>query len=410
MVTEEKNKDKTESAVHSTTASKNASEREPVYVPFTKYRLPRPIENITYTVDDSISSFRDKAIEVTPASVVNNSSHVLATVHMASELLMFKAAHNVFLDKEALIKKNGAIRWFDYIIEPPKSLVTGMASGVSSSMKPKDFLRPSFYVDSVRGLFDLEHATKIDWEAAKRVELSGGPKAKLLNRFQTRSTMVGMVGWGLSLFVKDNKEDPEEVQKLAELRKENPLGYMGKRVKQAVDFTHWSDNKAQMIGGFVTLSGMFSMLSGLRNVTKTPTHQYYRLNTSHCITGLLTFAAGNLLLFGANKEESFKNFGAAMMGRLFFLPTSLRNKYAKDAQGYKDPGRHYYSGGMAGFQSVNFMSFIFGGVEKNPDGSVVDQSANLDSDKGKKPENKVLEVKEKERLVAAEPELGLATA
>ncbi|MFZ4124968.1 MAG: hypothetical protein ACOYJ2_02705 [Rickettsiales bacterium] len=323
--------------------------------------------------------WRRDTINVLPDFIINHSSNALGALHMSAEMLMLKSAG---IDYMTTPEKSRS--WHHYLTEPPKNVFKAIV-GESGFKRTEPTL-----LKEVQAFFDVDKASDKDWaKALKAVEGQVDPKtkkpleAKLINRMQTRATAMGIVGWGLSMVLPENKEKPEEIERMTRMLKENPLGYVGTRMWQAVDFTHWSDNKAQLTGGSVLIGGVFSTLGAWRGTIKGGGSQAYYLNKAYAFQGCLTMLAGAAALLGVTKEDSYRNFGTIMMGKIPLLPANIGKRFTINSKGKTDPNRWYYTGAHGLFQTQNTAGFLIGGAQKAADGTIMDQKAIRDDAKHK---------------------------
>lgn len=334
-----------------------------------------------------IDEWRRNTVNFLPSFFINNSSNALGAMHIAGEVLMLKSTNIQYMTTEP----NGR-QWHHYLTEPPKSVFDAVF-GKSVFKRTEPTL-----LKEVQSFFDVDKASKKDWEeavaAVKDKKKPDGTllKPNLVNRWQTRATGLGILGWGLSAVLPENKEDPEEIERMTRMSKEDPLGYVGARLWQAVDFTHWSDNKAQMTGGSVLIGGMCSTLGAWRGIAKEGAIQSYYPNRAYAFQGCLTILAGAAALLGVTKEDSYRNFGTVMMGKIPLLPANIAKRFTIKETGRIDENRWYYVGAHSFYQTQNMTSFLIGGVQKAEDGTILDQKAIREEAK-----HKVLEERQKRK-------------
>jgi hypothetical protein len=339
--------------------------------------VPQPAKDLWHWVGGIGAAMRKAAITVTPAFIVNNSSNFLGASHVATEMLLFKSS----MPNGKLIQNpQNPINW---VVEPIKNIYTGLYH----KSKARDFTFKELVsgnpVKNFRSLvMDTEAATDREFSRHK----ASGKDAKILslgNAWQTRSTFAGLIVWSLSALFPEKKESDAEIERMATMRTLHPIQYVGERLKQAVWFPDWTSHKRQMIGlGYMAI-GVCSMLGSWRNRRKLEpdkllnafdqkkfsegVRQVYDFNPSYLATGALSFLASIPLLFALDENKAYSGFGMIMMGRLGFLPSSIRTKYKN-----KEDGRHSYLAGMGSFQVENAMQALIGGAEKLPDGTIVD--------------------------------------
>lgn len=363
-----------ESVVH---AAAEPANKNDVALPEVKEKT-----GILARIEGKIKQWRRHAIGATPSFVVNNSSNILGASHVLTEVAMFKASmaknENFHLVKD----KSNPI---SYIKDPITQTWAGTLENARSYTKLSEIFKgdpnKGFFGNAMRYVTDThaadarENARQLEAKALIAKHGANAPKwtkspAVFGNRWQTRSTLAGLIVWTLSVIIPDGKEDPEEVERMAELEQTNMFKYIGERVRQAVWVPEWREHKRQMIGLGVMASGVFSLLGSwrVRKVVDGVTH--YNRDTSYLATSLFTLGSGTALTFSLDDERGFARFGMGMMGRLLFLPKSIMNRFEN-----KDPGRYWYAGATASFQAENMAQSLIGGAEKNADGSIIDHAA-----------------------------------
>ncbi|MFN7612820.1 MAG: hypothetical protein ACK5QI_05555, partial [Alphaproteobacteria bacterium] len=210
--------------------------------------------------------------------------------------------------------------------------------------------------------------------AARVGEVLVDNKISLPNRWQARSTFSGLMGWGLNMVMPDNKDTPEEVERMAELAEKSPASYVAERFRQAVWIPEWPQHKRQMTGLAVMISGICSTLGAWRNRSEVGFRGSkifeYKFNPGYLMTALATFAASMPLLFRLDNDRGYANYGEIHLLRCFFLPPSIWKKYKE-----REPGVNWYTSGVSTFQLQNATAALIGGAEKRPDGTVVDHKA-----------------------------------
>ncbi len=355
-----------------------------------KMEVTRPKETDSWStrLGHRMRGYRHSAITNLPAPLVNNASNTIAVTQLAAEMAMFKANGTDFMAPRVA---GQATKLHHYITRPPMNIWRAVADNASFNMTLKDLVRPTFYKDIAKSFVDLAHATKLDAPNGER----------LINRWQARSSFMGVTTMAITAIVPDTKDDLEEVEKNAIQLKTNPVGYAVKRVGQAIWFPvevvkYTSQlvgskfgmappladgagvHKRQFAGLGLFFTGFFSFLSGFRNVglLNKDLGQYAAHNTkyvgnwAHSAGGAITAAAGATLLMALDNDQGWSRYGAMQWGRMLFLPKSIYNRYHKH-----DPRAHWYLGAQVGLQSANTVSFLIGGAEKLPDGTIVDHSA-----------------------------------
>lgn len=369
--------------------------------------------------------YRKNTISALPRPIVNNNSNFLGATELVAEVFMFKSSglqlysHQKSYGKGRILpdffsgsfqewletkhaglsytKGSGVtskiLKGLNPIIEPVYNIARTVAGTGSVNFNPKDLVSPKFYKESVQGLFNIEKATEID-----RARFPG---KKLVNRWQTRSTTLGLIGMSVATFMPDDKDSPEDVKKYTEMAATNPVGYVITKLGLALNPLQWWENKRSFVGLMKTLGGTATLFSGFRNVDGN--NAYFR-NGAHAINGAITAAAGSQLFWGVDGEQAWGRYGTVMAGRMFLLPKSIKRRYAKG-----DPARHFYGAGQATFQIGNLDSFLIGGAEKLEDGTIIDHKA--EREKAKEIAKAAKEAKHSEKIAKKEakhhrPEMG----
>lgn len=311
-------------------------------------------------IKNELADYRHAAIHTLPGFIVNNSTNLLGAAHVATEMAMFKSA---LPQGTNLAEYKG--NPFTYAFDATKEVF-----GVTFKKSiPKNFnlgtLKNEYgNGNTLKGLYNFVTDTKAATERAMKEQgVTSVEKLKLSNPWQARTTMCGLGVWGLSTLIPDKKDTLEEIEHMTVLQQTNPIGYIGERMRQAIDIPHWHEHKRQMIGlGYIGV-GLCSTLGSWRgNGVKG-----YSFNKGYFMTSMFSLASAIPLLFATDDEKGFGGFGALMMGRLFFLPGSIARKFSTG-----EPGAAWYGGASVAFQIENYMQTLFGGAEKKPDGTVVD--------------------------------------
>ncbi|PZP84379.1 MAG: hypothetical protein DI582_08885 [Azospirillum brasilense] len=331
---------------------------------------------------NELSGWRRATINAMPSFLVNYSSNILGASHIVTEVAMFKAS-NAKDSNFKLVQDRG--NPLSYITDPLKQTWKGTHSGakfktpvreVFSADPNKTFVGNAYdYLTNTKRADAREYAraekTLEDIADNKKPKSALAAEAIHANRWQTRSTLAGIVVWTLSTFIPDKKEDPAEVDRMAELQQRSPVGYLAERLRQAVWVPEWPQHKRQMIGLGVMASGLCSFMGAWRVRKQVfPGVYSYMRDNSYLMTSLFTFGSATALTFSLDDERGFSRFGMGMMGRLLFLPKSISNRYANN-----DPGKNWYAGATASFQLENMAQSLIGGAEKNPDGTIIDHAS-----------------------------------
>lgn len=346
-------------------------------------KMPPLVRDTVHRVQDFGDRMRERTIRALPAFIVNNSSNAVAITQLTGEVMMFKANNTTFIEEA----HKGT--WWRYLTEPPKNIFGSVFKNAGISMEAKDLLRPSFYRDTAKSFVNLDAATAID-KAAGRT---------LINRWQARSSFTGLSAMAITAVVPDAKDTPEDLEKMATLSRTNPIAYIGERIRQGLWFPvetvvglgqkllpghqgreeeNVGKHKRQFTGLALTITGIFSFLSGFRNVgtidSKLPksllSNQKYVRNAAHSWGGAITALAGSQLLTALDNDSGWSRFGAIQWLRMGFLPKSIINRYE-----HGDPKAHWYLGGSVGMQSANTVSYLIGGAQKLEDGTIVNHDA-----------------------------------
>jgi hypothetical protein len=303
---------------------------------------------------------RQTAIYWTPRHIVNNSSNGFGFAHVLTEMAMFKAS-----SKDPRLIRNRE-HWYHYITEPFKTVYVETFKNTQTKEGVNfEFFKGNPLKNVWTYVTDMEKATERE---ISRLE-NKGAKIGFPNRFQTLSTLAGLVTWSLSALIPEKKDDDAEIERMEIKKKDRPFSYVAERLKQTVWFPDWAYNKRQMIGLGMATSGVFSTIGAWRG---RETCQYtkaarYAFNRGYLMTSLLTLASSIPLIFASDERRAFGSFGTIMMGRIPFLFDSIGRKYKMS-----EPGRHWYLGSSFSFQAENLGQALIGGAEKLPDGTIVD--------------------------------------
>jgi hypothetical protein len=342
--------------------------------------LPGPLAGLSYTVQDFSAACRYHTIRALPGFVVNNSSNAIGMVQLVGEALMFKSGGFDLIDAK---NKGNPIHW---IIDPPKNIFQAVFKKAQFNGKLTDLLQPSKLFQSIKDFGDLETASKIDSIG------KAGEAVKLTNRWSARSGFMGISAMTISTLLPEEKDTPEQTQKDAALAKNNPVGYYAYRLGQGLAFPitapfrmvmkvlnpqaeqHIGAGKRQFAGIGMTLAGLFSFISGFRQVEgKVIGQQHYMKNPWQMAGGIITFFGGSSLMLGIDNQQGWTNYGAVQMGRLLTLGPSITNRFKPGPNGKPEQGAEWYLGAQGALQTKNLVAVLIGGAKKLPDGTVVDQ-------------------------------------
>ena len=358
-----------------------SSQKAPVR--FLGVEMPESIAGGVRSFRATTSRMRKWTVKTFPAFIVNNSSNILGLAHVGTEMLMFKSG---MPQGEKLIQNpKNPINW---VYEPLKTVFQGVAKGA----QPKDLnLKELFQGNPIKNIstraMDMKDATvrekarmKAEYRKTEAYKNTGIDLAekdmKLANRWQMRSTFMGLVIWSLSALIPEKKETSEEVERMAIMRANHPIKYIGERLKQGLYFPEWNKHKRQMLGlGYIAI-GISSMLGSWRgrDINKVTKEMEYSFNSGYFMTSALSLASAFPLMFATDEKSGYSGFGSIMMGRIPFLYKSIKNKYRSG--GSVDGARDYTTASIL-FQAENIMQSLIGGAQKIkktlPDGTVVEE-------------------------------------
>ena len=381
--------------------------------------------------------WRKGAIEKSPRLVVNYSSNIMGMIQLVAELFMFSSSGTDLVNKENRGKP------LHYLIDPPKNILDAVfkKGGLGSHPLQKEFYTkmperlaalpgkiaklpekltkipgrivklPESFANGVRRVGDTGAATLRD-----RVNAAGEVQ-KLTNKWSARATFSGLVAWSLVAVIPDKKDTPEETEKNTILAKNNPIGYVAKRVYQGVNPLQWWNHKRQLGGLGALCSGTFSFISGFRQVAgKELGHQIYMRNFWQTLGGAITATSGAVLLLAIDNDSGYRNFGTLQLLRTFTLPNAIYTRFkginkekavgvgkalgiqmdvpgnfkesAKGASKIQEQGAAQYLIGSAFLNFKNFFAASLAGAEKREDGTVVDHQAMRELAKAKAKEVK----------------------
>jgi hypothetical protein len=293
--------------------------------------LEDPLVREYMRIRHEFEDYRQMALRNFSPWIVNHSSNIIGATQVTAEMAMLRASGTKTLKdlKRALLQD------------------TKFTGGV----------------EGVKSFLDLEKATELD------KKLHGN---RLINRWQARSTLLGLTTMGLTTLLPDDKDTQEDIDSAVKLQHESKLRYALNCLGKAINPLQWKDNKRHLAGLGLTLAGACSFLSGFRNVGSLVKggEQMYVRNRAHSIGGGITALAGTQLLFALDNQRGWAQYGSTMWARMLFLPKSILNRYQRH-----DDSAHWYSGGQFGLQTANTMAFLMGGAQKRADGTVVDQKA-----------------------------------
>ena len=343
-------------------------------VKFLGLAMPGPISRGMNNFNQTWQGWRTASVKFLPAFIVNNSSNILGFAHVMTEMMMFKASVR---DSKLVHNPKNPINW---VVEPITTVFKGVAEGAA----PKDLNAKEFFSGNVldnfrKRIVDTEDATKREY-TRQMAEGKTRSQVSLANRWQSRSTFLGLMAWTLSTFIPEKKETPEEIERMAILRANHPMQYMGERLRQAVWIPEWNKHKRQMIGLAYMGVGACSMIGAWRGrkevIVNGLKEGVYTFNRDYFMTSLISLASSFPLLFALDEKSGYGGFGSLMTLRIPFLYGSIQRKYKSSSDGGKIDGAHWYAGASVLFQAENIAQALIGGAEKvkktQPDGSVIE--------------------------------------
>ena len=309
---------------------------------------------------------RYHTIRSAPEFLVNNSSNILGASHVATEMMMFKASTS----DAKLVKHPGSWRM---LYEPFETIWKDTIKRSGSGAVDRSKLQPNKPISNAKYLLtNLDDATKREAEFLFNKNGRSLEKMKEVrpgNPWQGRSTLAGLIVWGLSTVIPDQRESDEEVERMAILKSTNLPLYVGERLKEAVWVPDWfTGHKRQMIGLGIMASGVFSLLGSFRQREKIVDKpaiaknfgmtSKYKFGVAYFLTSTATFISSLPLLFATDDEQGYSGFGAWMMQRLWALPFSIGDKFKS-----KDDTAKWYLAATASFQAENVAQALIGGAE-----------------------------------------------
>lgn len=337
-------------------------------------RIPSGAEKLIYTFQDYWQNLRMILVPLLPKLVVNASARIIGVLQLTAEVLMLKSTGAVFVkDKSNLL---------NYIIQPPKVVYDTIFKKAQSGKAFRESLNPKNVLENFKAFTNLEQASKLD---------SLGHTIPLVNQWQARSSLGGILAGLASSVLPDVKESHEEVEAKAMMQRNNPIGYYFKCVGQALWFPAETvldvvkkisdpksdqkigEHKRQFAGLAFLFTGISSVISGFRQVGgdfSKGEHQVYRKNPWHIIGGMITSVAGNLLMTGINNQQGWGNFGSTQISRTLILYPSISSRFKPGANGKLENNRWWYVAGQSVFQGKNMFASLVGGSEVKDDGTI----------------------------------------
>ena len=352
--------------------AESKSQREPIK--FFALRVPEGVENVIYKVQDSWHALRLKLVPLLPAVFVNSSAKIIGVLQVTGEMLMLKSTGAIFVPDKS--------NFINYIIQPPKVVYDTIFKKAQSSVSLRESIKPKNLIENIKAFTNLGQASKFD---------SLNHTVPLINRWQARSALGGIVAGIASSALPDVKESPEQVEANAIMLRNNPIRYVAQCFGQALWFPaetvirtvkkianpqsdqRIGEHKRQFAGLGLLGAGLASIVSGFRQVGgdfAKGEQQIYRKNKWHIIGGMITSVAGNFLMTGINNQQGWGNFGSTQMARMTILYPSIHSRFTPGANGKLENNRWWYAGGQSVFQGKNIYASLVGGAEVKKDGTI----------------------------------------
>ena len=334
------------------------------------HSIKHALQQLKDSTDQFFGSLRYNTVRFLPAIIVNNSSNILGLAHVYTEGIMFKAS----LKGGKLVEH--ASNPLDYLLKATWRVYKDAIDSVFNKNNPHmhvDIFKGNVLENVVGFVTDTEAATRREIQAQKVSPLH----VQLGNPWQTRATLSGLIGWSIASIWPEKKESDAEIERMEIMRKNNPVGYIGTRVGQAVWLPGWMTHKREVIGIWQATAGVFSMLGAWRNRAKPNAMELvagklpkYVFNLPYFATGLCSFLSGTTLMFAPDEATGYSQYGGWVNMMSFFIPFSVGEKFRQ-----KEPGTGWYLAGKLSFQGEAWGQWLFGGAEKKPDGTIVDHTA-----------------------------------
>ncbi len=303
------------------------------------------------------SGWRDRIVQATPAPIINASSNVIGVMHVAAETLMLKASGLKFM------KNNRGGDKANILIDPANNLWRGLTGAdKEKAMQNHWSTRSTMSGFSAWVLGTVLPDKGENKEAIKQVNEESGHKiAPGYNHWTMKAKaadakMEGDVSTASHTSKREMETKPEPNQ--------SALGYAGSKLYESIQIGN-PETKREQIGLGLTAAGVFSAISGFNNVNLKTGARF--TNWSHAAGGLITALSGANLLFAKTDREGWQGFGSTIWLRLPLAGMSTYKKFQKHDRW------EYYLGGQALFQSAAVYSYLYGGLEKLPDGTVIER-------------------------------------
>lgn len=311
---------------------------------------------------------RQYLIHHLPRGILNNSSNLVGAMQLVAEMFMFKSSGN------NLISDGNEGKLLHYLIDPPRNIVNGSFQRSKIQGNWKNTFRPT---TAWKNLNDFKGAALRD---------SVNNTMKLTNRWSARAGFAGMTSMALSTFLPEHSETEQETLEMVDMAHDHPGKYVAHRFHQALNPWEVLKNKRPLVGLGMTLAGVFSVLSGFRQIEgKFEPHavtgvnmldpQKYRSNGWQMIGGLITMAAGSQLFLAVNNEQGWRSFGTTQLLRFATLPGSIGSRYEKNPlTGQREQGAGWYFGAQSILAVKNTIASLIGGVQVDKDGHLIDHA------------------------------------
>lgn len=373
-------------------------DKKPVYLPYTHIAIPESAAGAVRSFEHFFDKSRKATITALPSPIVNNSSNVIGLMQLIAEVLLYKSSgSNLTNDKTKPL-------WHKVLFQPFKNIYGGALSRSKFNFDLNALTKVDTYKNAWKNLSDIESASKRDiaiasanpqkaYEAAldarsKLKDFKNLPKheveaqfkealkkpnaptlGKLSNKWSVRSGLAGICAMTVTTIFPDDKDSPELTEKMINKATNDPLGYVGLRLYQAVNPLEWFEHKRQFSGLGLMGAGFFSFISGFRQVAGKYglDAQRYLKNPWQMAGGVITTIAGTQLMLAVDSQKGWTNFGTTQFVRLTTLPNSIHYRFK-----YNEQGGNWYLGAQTILQIKNLVAVLIGGAEKMPDGTIVD--------------------------------------
>lgn len=371
-------------------AAEEAAREEEVQAPTQVVNRTRePIKFLGSKLPDSLSTpirnfqgfwegLRKSTITVLPAFIVNHSSNAIGATQMVGEILYAKSSGVTLIpDKSRNIAHQISV-------QPAKSIFNTVFGRAKFEGKLSDWFKPSSFKTELKKFVDLKEATRID---------GVNHSVKLINRWSSRSGFAGIVSMAVATVLPDEKESEETILENGRLQQTNLPLYLGTRLFQAVWFPaevvirsvkkvfdpqsnqHIGEHKRQFAGLGMTFTGLFSVISGLRQVEgkfELGQKQHYMRNPWQMMGGAITTVAGQMLMNSVDNQKGWSNYGNVQFLRIAPLIPSITTRFRPGPNGLPEQGADWYLAAQGVFQGKNAVASLIGGAEKrqNSDGTV----------------------------------------